>query len=187
MEGLARASGAPVKLTVKEGPYAGTYEVAGMTLEDYGKVEQHLLRRRKPPLEALEKIAEKVTNPRLLQMIARMAYNDVRKDDADYKIPAQDVYDFLDSVDGLMFTAWLCLKKNHPDMSEERARGIMNAVGAQEFKRLRDQASGTDERGNETGPTPEGTAGAGPNGFPGGESTATLPASSVGGPKPSTA
>lgn len=138
-------------------------------------------------MEALDTIAEKVKNPRLLQMIARMAYNDVRKPQDEYKVPVQDVYDWLDSIEGLIFTAYLCLKKRHPDMTQDKAKQIMNAVGQQQFKRLRDQASGTDERGNETGPNHEGTGATSPegNGFPGGATTATSPSNTAGDPNKS--
>jgi hypothetical protein len=185
MEGLARPAGSWVSVKIEEGPYKGEWKLGGMQLDDYGVVEQELLKRQRTPLEALDKAAEKVKNPKLLQMIARLAYNDLKKNEQDYKIPVQDVYDWLDSVEGLIFTAWLCFGKNHPGFTMEQAKGIMNALGQQQFKRLRDQASGTDERGNATGPTQEGEGSSqedtGSNGFPGNGTTVSLP-TNTGGP-----
>lgn len=188
MDGVSRPSGAAVPLTVKEGPWAGTWLLGGMELADYGTVEQELLRRRKSPLDAIADQLEKVKSPRIQQMLVRMAYNDMRKDKDSNKVPVQDVYDWLDSVEGLIFTTWLCLKKNHPQVTIQDAEGIMNAIGRQELLRLRDQASGTDVRGNSTGPNQEetGPTSAEGNGFPGGVSTDVSPSITAGDPNKST-
>ena len=70
------------------------------------------------------------------------------------KATSQEIADWMDSSQGVIFSVWLSLRKNHPELTREDAEKVINKMGQQELEKLaeqRDVTSGLDELGNSTG------------------------------------
>ena len=200
MEGVSRASGkgkveikvpkcwesAEVPNNGKEG--FDIYWLPGMRVEEYAVVEQHLLKNRVSPVDAvLPEIEKLLTNGskvarRMARQLEKQAYTDLRKSKATNKLTVEEVQDYLDSVDGMLFTLRICLLRNHPTITEAEVLRVFNWQGEDEMRRIRDLAQGLDALGNSTGPNPEAAVRAAVGASTGESSTATSPKNTVGTP-----
>lgn len=153
MDGLSRAIGAGSSITVK----GRTYKLRALTLEDFGEVEQHILSQRPDPFAPLHRDLEGLPEA-VVNRLVDNAYREARKSN---KVTGTELTDFLNTVDGIKFSIWLCLRgcgygvetledaeRLLTDMIEE-ASDPSEAIA--DFKRRRDMASGIDEAGNSTG------------------------------------
>jgi len=124
-----------------------------LTLKDFGLIERHLLRRRKNPLEVVRE-AVKDLPPDLAEKLLERAYEDAKKESV---IPASEVVEFLDSLEGVAFSYWIMFEKRYPGkFSIDQCLDIMQGLSEEELeerKRARDEASGLDVRGNSAGQT----------------------------------
>ncbi len=85
------------------------------------------------------------------------------------KLSFTEVGQWMDTLEGVVFTLWLKLEQRYPGRFSLTAVGdTIMQEGTEKVERvraLRDQASGLDDLGNSTGPTsPETTAAVGPTG-----------------------
>lgn len=176
MDGVSRASGAAYIVVTLPKCFRGHGEPNGsedgfdefkwppIRVEDFAVVENHLLKNRVSPIDAvlpeLERLASIKTQGarRLAKALEQQAYRDLRKSKAQNKISLDEMQDFIDNPEGLLFTMRICLQRLHPTISDYDVRRIFDWLGEQEAKRLRDIAQGSDRLGNSTGPTRE-TAG----------------------------
>ncbi len=165
------------------------YRWPAMRVEEYAVVEQHLLKHRLSPIDALlpdlEKLAAVNTKAsrRLAKVLQEKAYADLRKSKATNKLTVEEVQAYLDSVDGLLFTMRICLARYHPTVTDADTLRIFNWMGEEEAKRTRDLTQGLDALGNSTGPTPEAERAAGESGLSTGDgSTAGSLPNTVGPP-----
>lgn len=170
MEGVSRASGvAYVEIKIpkcwesvdkpnngKEG--FDIYKLPGLRVEEYAIVENHLLKNRVSPVDAvlgeIEKL-HKLNTPaarRMARRLERDAYTDLRKSKASNKLTIEEVQEFLDSVDGMLFTMRICLERFHPGITEAEVLRVFNWQGEVESRRVRDLVQGLDALGNSTGP-----------------------------------
>lgn len=170
MEGVSRASGvAWVEIKVPkcwlspDEPNNGAegfdlYRLPPMRVEEYAIVEQHLLKNRVSPIDAvlpeIEKLLESGTKTAraMARRLEKAAYSDLRKSKATNKLTVEEVQAYLDSVDGMLFTMRICLMRNHPGITEAECLRVFNWQGEDEAKRIRDIAQGLDALGNLTGP-----------------------------------
>jgi len=199
MNGLSRVAGAPVAVEYPN-PKTGqveTYLLGGMGLFEYACCEAEYLKGRKTAIDVAIPIIEKLAAKGLTaqaNFLAEKAMEQERKESGDNggKPSVREVQEWIDSMDGILFTCWTCLRQNHPDITMETTRGIVNLLGEEEMKRRRDRASGTDALGNEIGlppsatPTAPAATVANDLGL-GQESTGTSPKATVGDQKSSTA
>lgn len=153
MEGLGNALGAGVHIEVE----GKSYIIAPMRLSGYAEIEQHVLNLLHP-INRIKPALDGLPDDERLQLLNR-AYEDMRE----FPIVADDlaVSSFIASVQGTKYTAWLCLRENHPDLTMQQAADVVERFcgqfesqqeGMREFIRLRDQASGL-QVGNSDGPT----------------------------------
>lgn len=199
MDGIARAGAAGVNIRIPKGwtiddPFSlgdgfDEYWMPPMRLEEYAVVEQHLLKHRvspvdavMPELERLAKIGGKAAR-RFAKALEEKAYQDLRKSRDQNKLTTEQVGEWLDTPAGVLFTMKLCLSRSHPGITDAEVKRIFEWQGFEEAKRQRDIAQGTDHLGNSTGPSPAaGTGPASPDASTGGASTAGSPASTAGPP-----
>jgi len=175
MEGVSRASGAgylivripkrwiigePVtdkSLSPEDDGGFDEYKWPGLRVEEYAIVEQHILKDRVSPIDAvlpeLEKLSARTGRAakRLARALEEKAYADLRKSKAQNKLSIEEVQAFIDSPEGLLFTMKLTISRYHPDITDGEIRRIFEWVGEKEAKRLRDLAQGVDALGNSTG------------------------------------
>lgn len=143
-----------------------TYELSGLTLDDLGLIEQHLLSMRVAPEDVLERLAARVKNPLILELMVNATMREIKK--GYNKVTNHELAEYVDTPEGTMHTFWLCLRKKNPQFDTlEKAKAAYEKLTAQEqadFVRRRNLASGTDAMGNSTGPTerrPSGDASSG--------------------------
>lgn len=144
-DGLGRASGAPVTFEID----GKTYILEGIKQRDFGTIEQHLLSQRESPFDAIQHELPKIKNAADRQALLKMALEAKINRKAN-KIPHAEVMEWIDSPTGVVYTTWLSLRKNHPEADLELAQKVVDKMGEDEMRRLRDIASGLDPT---TGPT----------------------------------
>lgn len=151
MDGLARAAGSGMDMELG----GRTIMLSPLTLNDIGTVEQHLLAKRKNPLQIVAEAKQYLSDEDYKMLLSR-AYEDARKDN---KISPAELSAFMDSLEGVVYTIWLCSRKNHPELTLEWFNETINSMAQQggdeqiqEIIRRRDMASGLDEMGNSIGP-----------------------------------
>ena len=149
MDGMGRAAGSPVvmKLGGKD------YKMSALTLRDFGTIEQHLLRKRPNVLKVVGE-AVKDLPAEHAKLLLDKAYEDMKRGNT---IPATEVAEWVDTFEGMVFSVWLAISKNHPELALDDVMDIMSSMTEEEMeelKELRDVASGLDESGNSTGLKP---------------------------------
>ena len=162
--GVNRAAGSPTTVTLD----GKTYMMEPLTLKDFGVIENEYLKRRPNPLKAVA-AAKDVLSEDDYDKLLTQAYKDAVNV---AKATPQEISEWLDTRDGVVFSIWLSLRKNHPELTKEQAEEAIQEMGEQQLTGLaesRDVASGIDELGNSTGRSP------------GPENTKQSPSSSSGG------
>lgn len=146
MDGLARASGAPVPFSFR----GETYLLAGLTLNDFGVMEQHLLAQKPNPVKIVAE-AYKDLPQSVADALIKQAYADAKEV---CMISQSTIFSWLQTFAGKSFSFWLSLRHNHPTMTEPQALHLFSSMSDAE----RDdvvakvaQASGIDFRGNLSG------------------------------------
>jgi hypothetical protein len=90
------------------------------------------------------------------ESIKNQAFAETRKIS---KISREEFSDWIDSFEGVAFSLWLDWSERYPGKyTLEQITKILNKMGNEHLATMiaaRDQASGTDDLGNSTGPTPE--------------------------------
>lgn len=177
MDGLARPAGAGIVIRIPKGwptptPDGGfdEYFWPPMRIEEYAIVEQHLLKNRVSPIDAvlpeLERLAKQKTRGarKLADALTERAYNDLRKSREQNRVTVDEVQAWIDTPEGVLFTMKLCLARHHPNITDAEVRRIFDWLGEEEARRQRDIAQGIDALGNSTGPSRvlEGTGAIGP-------------------------
>jgi len=127
-----------------------------LSVEDLGVIENKLRekRRSRDPIGMITKHLANMP-PELAEKLATRAYEDAMKVD---EIPAEEVAEWMDTLDGMSFTIWLALEKRYPArFSIKDCYAIMEKMAEDDLERLKQQqlmSSGLDERGNSSGPIP---------------------------------
>lgn len=143
-DGLARVAGGGVPIE-----FAGELIVLQpMNLRDLATVEQHLLNRRKNPMEMVKEMIPGLS-VEVQKHLLELAYHDMKNSTT---VPAEEVTRFLETVEGVAFSLWLVLERSHPgkftfekvheivkDMTPDQLNSTINA---------KSQADGTDLLGN---------------------------------------
>lgn len=121
MDALCRAIGAEALVTL-----AGQeYLLAPMTLGTIGLVENFLLLRRTLPTDTIRPMLVKASPAARRQLFA-MARTEMRGDLRHRIVTTEEFSQFIDSSEGIIFTAWACLRVNYP--AEFRTRRATEAV-----------------------------------------------------------
>lgn len=204
MEGVSRASGKayivvriPKSWKSADNPNDGSegfdeYKWPPLRVEEFAVVENHLLKNRLSPIDAVLPEIEKLlaantkASRRMAKRLEAAAYADLRKSKAQNKLSIEEVQAWLDTPEGILFTMKVCLQRFHPDITDADVRRIFEWEGENEAKRLRDFVQGVDALGNSTGPNLADGARAEPvAGSTGESSTDTSPKNTDGIPTPS--
>ena len=144
--GLTRAVAAPTTVELD----GKTYIMEPLTLKDMGTLESEYLKDKPNPIKAVAEMRELLDQEDYDKLLAQ-AYKDAT---AVNKATSQEIADWMDSSQGVIFSVWLSLRKNHPELTREDAEKVINKMGQQELEKLaeqRDVTSGLDELGNSTG------------------------------------
>lgn len=147
MDGLSRAIGAGMPVKIGE----NTYMLSPLTLEDFGLIENEMLAKRPNPMQRVMEVYEKLPEA-LRDKFLERAYQDAKRTN---KIPAAEVAAYVDSIEGMMLSMWLSIKKCHPEITREKMNEIMRSLSPKDVEAMResrDIASGIDQMGNSTGP-----------------------------------
>lgn len=110
MDGLSRAMAAGVDVCL-----AGRdWWLLPLTLARLGTCENHLLARRKTPLDRLLGALPHLggTPPDAQEYFLRRAYNETFASSAIGRIACKDLLAWLDTDEGIAFSAWLCLRSD---------------------------------------------------------------------------
>lgn len=144
--GLNRVAGSPVSIEIGD----KTYIMEPLTLKDFGSLEAEYLSSKPNPLKQVAE-AKPYLSEEDYEKLLTQAYKDAT---AVSKATSGEIAEWLDTQAGISFSAWLCMRKNHPELSREDVDEIIGAMSQEEMARVaerRDVASGTDELGNSTG------------------------------------
>lgn len=149
-DGLGRAIGAPTLIEWQ----GRTYKFGPLLIEDLGTVEHHLLGKKKNPIQEVMPFLEGLP-PEMAEKLLHQAYNDARKINT---ISPEEMSAWLSTIEGIGYTVWLCLERNHKgEFTVEQViqmLGEMSPTELEKIEGLRDQAAGLDQLGNSTGPAP---------------------------------
>ena len=150
MDGLAAAVGAPAPWS-----YGGeTYLLSPLKLNDWGTIRNHLAALRKDPMDVVRDSIAKFTDPKHQEMLLKMALDQSTKHTP--RVEWADVASFIEGNDGMAFTMWLMIRKNHPEFKLGDAERMVSTMSEDELKgfgQARDRASGLDELKNSSPPT----------------------------------
>lgn len=144
--GLNRAAAAPTSVELN----GKTYLMEPLTLRDFGTIENEYLKGKPNPLQMVAE-AKGILPEEDYEKLLTQAYKDAT---AVNKAHPQEIAEWLDTREGVIFSCWLSLKKGYPELTKEDAENAINQLGEKEMERLandRDIASGVDELGNSTG------------------------------------
>lgn len=173
MDGVARASGAGVIHIRIPKAYQGEgkpqtdaegfddYIYPPMRVEEYSVIEQHLLKNRVSPVDAVLPELERLSQVKsaaargLMRALEKQAYRDMRKKKEANKVTLEEVEEYINTPEGALFAMKICLQRKHPDITDAEIRRIYDWYGEQEMRRLREVAQGIDKMGNSTGPNQE--------------------------------
>ena len=153
MDGLSRPSGSGVPITVE----GKTLYLAPLVLSDLGEMENHLLaekQKRNPFAELRKELAGTPDMPDGdREFLLTLAYQDHKRKNF---VALGEMQDWMDSREGMIYSLWICLRKNYPEdfKTLEQAAEFFDRVTEdqfEQFKQLRDVAAGLDELGNSTG------------------------------------
>lgn len=144
MDGLSRCLGCPVPLDV-----AGSCRlVRPMTLRRLGMCEAAILSKRTTVFdEVCSSMGELDLAPSVQESLGWEAYNDTKADRAIRTVAISELQDWMNTPNGLAFTAWLCLGRSDPFATLESSSQFVRSSGPdfrRAFARARDMASGTD-------------------------------------------
>lgn len=143
MNGICRALGCGVPCTLA----GSTYLLSPLTLGAIGVCEQLLLSRRQTPMDIAARICDRVRDSKAKAAAIARARLDMRRDRTTNRVKHETMMAWIDSDEGTVLTAWLCLRKEHParfELLEQAAAVIEKATEAEKkrFRELRDQVSG---------------------------------------------
>jgi hypothetical protein len=179
MDGLARASGAPVVINFN----GEDLILDPMTLRDYGAIEQEILRGRPNVIEKASEAAKKISDEadeQARQLLSgdaeptdavkaaakRICEQAQKRADAlmnkafehagrNNSVDEDELFGWLDSVAGLSFCCWFKFEGRYPGrFTLNEVRSIIQNFGEEQMKELieaRDRASAQDIAGNSTG------------------------------------
>lgn len=147
MDGAGRAFGCPVDVRL----FGGEYTVQPLTLFCLGRCEQRMLFGRQMPLESAIEIARKLPkNSR--ERILRDAWQETHRDKRSNKISGEELFAWLDSPAGMLYSARLCLRTwNDRKISPSKIESLfINAERDDivDYRRAREIASGLGLLGN---------------------------------------
>lgn len=143
MDGLGRAIGAGSSVTLGE----STYLMSPLTLGMIGTIENHLVAERVYSIDRIAELGRMMNDADLINAQMERAKRDLRKDRTSRIVTVGDLQDYLGEMSGVFFSAWLCLRPNHPRLFEtlEDAQAIVTEASNEQianFVRHRDIASG---------------------------------------------
>lgn len=145
MEGLSRILAAPVDLRL-----AGRqWWLHPLTLADFARCEQHLLKDRLSPVEeALRQLPRLDGHPDLQRELYRRSYHDTYQRKKFHKIPRATLFAWIETAEGLAFTTWLTLRTDagrRPTLPRlVRLLGRIEEAALAELRRLQARVSGLD-------------------------------------------
>lgn len=172
MEGLERASGAGITIVrvpkcfvSEEVPNNGAegfdeYKYGPLRLEEYAIIERHIASNRLSPIDAVMPELERLSKIKgkgartLAKALTDRAYEDLKRSKKDLKVTLDDVQEFLNTPNGMLFSLHLLLSRFHTGITVEEARRVMVWQGALEIRRAREAAEGVDALGNSIGRKP---------------------------------
>ena len=144
MDGLAKpaGSGIPIKFNGED------LVLDALGIEDLGVIENHLLSKRKNPLD-VAKQAFPGLPPELAEKLLERAYTDALKVAV---VTTQEVFEYIDTLEGMRYTIWLALEKRYPGrFSLDKIGAVLDQMddeALEELKNKRAISSGLDQLGN---------------------------------------
>jgi hypothetical protein len=133
------------------------YRISPLTLDCIGEIEQYILANRESPLRVAKKHLEGLS-PDAQKHLLSLAW-DAEQQVPNYVTHAQFEW-FLDSRLGTAYSFWLMLRVDQPNITFDEVEKIVHSLTEDELKQIhewRDQLSGMDHLGNETGSDSEPT------------------------------
>ena len=87
-------------------------------------VEDRIRKSRMAPIDSILPELHKLKDyPDLQKHLVNRAYEDLRP--GSHRVSSKEKAEWIDSQDGIAFILYLCLKPNHPEMTEELSRSIL--------------------------------------------------------------
>ena len=142
MDGLGRAIGAGSAVALN----GKTYLIEPLTLRDIGRIENRIVATRVYPIDTLLEMANKLSDPKVVEGQIELAVKELRKDRTARIVTVEEFDKWLVTGEGIVFSGWLCLRKNHSQFDTlEDALGLFAKASSEEitaFVRHRDVISG---------------------------------------------
>jgi len=122
MDGANRAFAAPTTITLGGVEYTVRPRIAAF----YGEMEDHLLSKRENPMQvARESVLEFRDDPDLVRQILEIAMESRCRAKS---VTRRELSEWMDSMDGTAFTAWLQIRHNDPNYNESNPAGSCTTI-----------------------------------------------------------
>ena len=100
-----------------------TYRLGKLDFADQAEITKRILSKRGDPMKAASRLLA-ICEPGERKDILARAYDDETRIK---QVTPNEYDDFTHSVEGYVLTAWLALRKHHPDITEEEAGRLIEA------------------------------------------------------------
>ena len=156
MDGLSRMlpSKIPIPVTFPDGTKK-TYYFGSFKLKHYAMVEERIISGEVSAVKAAESLILTLLKNGFKEEAKNLMNESVEKDRKNKVLgrpPVEVVQEWINSIDGIVFTCLLCFQEYHPEMTMGDMAEIINIIGHEKLKELREMSGGTDFLGNEIGP-----------------------------------
>jgi hypothetical protein len=144
------------------------WRLSGLNLADLGAIEAIILdRRAQDPVDQFGAYAESLEkNPSIKNALMDRLFDRLAGDPEKTKATDNEVMTFMNSREGRSICTWMCLRKEHPELTMEDVEAMLEKDLEKETrKRMEElnrkilQTTGLDEAGNSTGRPPKGEGG----------------------------
>jgi hypothetical protein len=124
------------------------YVIGVLTARDYAEIERRILSNRADPIAVARALSDGLPPDERREILMR-AYDDGTKA---RRVTARELDEWMQSLGGVQFTFWLCVRKSRPSMTLDQAGELLDQLGQQSVLELMNHASGLPEA-NPTTPT----------------------------------
>lgn len=97
------------------------YRLSPLRARDYGEIERRILSGRPKPLDVVLPRLAGLPEPQQ-RLLLELAYKDER---AGSRVSLDEMHEWLSTVEGRVYRFWLMLRREHPDVSLEKAEDLL--------------------------------------------------------------
>ncbi len=117
------------------------YRLMPLKAKHYAQIERRLLELRPDPLEAVRQRLDGLPE-HLQRHLVGLAYDRLLRG---ARVAADELWEWMNGHEGTCYVLWLSLRENHPDLTLEDCRGLVDSANQDQLESIQqklDQANG---------------------------------------------